>query len=33
MRELKGIGVEPMGTRRCLEGLGAETAALPARIE
>jgi hypothetical protein len=29
MRELKGIGVEQMGTQRCLEGLGAEKAALP----
>jgi nicotinamidase-related amidase len=29
MRELQGIGVEPMGTQRCLEGLGAEKAALP----
>lgn len=29
MRELKGIGVEPMGTQRCLEGLGADKAALP----
>jgi nicotinamidase-related amidase len=26
MRELEGIGVEPMGTQRCLQGLGAGVA-------